>query len=335
MAALMAGAWPFGRGSAGVTVGLAVLAAGCGTWGFQAELLVRVVDARTGQAVSGALVEADLQERRTGPSGQARFTLKPAAYDVAVTHPAYQALVTDVMLAPNAVLARTVGLEPRSPGASPAPPSPGASPLPSGPPPATPGSDVSVSGRVTDPSGNRLPNADLLVESAWGIPLGQARTNAQGEFRVAQLPRGETIKLTVIATGFRSVTRTARLEGDWRLDFTGMYALRPDQPAPAQPGGPATVQIDGAVEDAAGVAVDGAFVRAESDNVRYPFTAIALTRYGHFEFKAPADIPIRFTATKPGYRPVTFLERLTWVPGAGPLRLDFTGGRALVPQRTP
>lgn len=313
-------------------------ASGCGTWGFQAELLVRVVDERTGQAVPGAKVQADYLMRRTGPSGQARFVLRPAAYDVVVEHPAFAPMEVSVVLAPNAVAAKTVGLQPRA-----KPPAPSPTPTASAPVSPQPSAGASapievgatVFGRVTDEAGNRLPGAQVLLESNWGIPLGEARTNGTGEFKVSQLPKGQSLKLTAMANGFKSVTRNASPAGDWRLDFTGAWALRPDTPPTPAPGGPPIVRVDGVVQDTAGRVVEGAFVRVESDNVRYPLHQMVSAAKGSFEFKLPAQIPIRFTATKPGYRPVTFVERLELITGAGPLRVDFTEGRALAPLAKP
>lgn len=317
-------------------------ASGCGTWGFQAELLVRVVDERTGQAVPGARVQADYLIRRTSPSGQVRFMLRPATYDVVVEHPAFSPMEVSVVLAPNAVAAKTVALQPRPrpvvpPSAS---PSPGggaapASPQPSGVASAPLEVGAVVRGRVTDDAGNRVSGAHLLLESTWGIPLGEARTNGVGEFKVSQLPKGQSLKVTALASGFKSVTRNVSPVGDWRLDFTGVWSLRPDTPPTPAPGGPPIVRVDGIVQDTAGRVVDGAFVRVESDNVRYPLHQTVLAAKGSFEFKLPAEIPLRFTATKPGYRPVTFVERLELITGGGPLRVDFTTGRALAPIARP
>jgi hypothetical protein len=192
-----------------------------------------------------------------------------------------------------------------------------------------------VFGRVTDETGSRVPGVSLLFESNWGIPLGEARTNGTGEFRVSQLPKGQALKVTAIAPGFKSVTRNVSPTSDWRLDFTGAWALRKDVPPTPSPGGPPIVRVDGIVQDTSGRALEGAFVRVESDNVRYPLQQVVAATKGSFEFKLPAQIPIRFTATKPGYRPVTFVERLELINGAGPVRVDFTEGRALAPLAKP
>lgn len=314
-------------------------AAGCGTWAFQAELLIRVVDERTGRALPGATVQADYLVRRTGPSGKARFVLRPATYNVMIEHPAFAPMEVSVVLTPNAVAAKTVGLQPRprpslpspvpsvsaSPGASPA------SPQPSEVASAPADAGAVVFGRVTDEAGNRVSGAYLLLESNWGVPLGEARTNAVGEFKVAQLPKGQSLKLTVLADGFKSVTRHATPVGEWRLDFTGLWSLRKDLPPSPVPGGPPVVRVEGVIQDTSGRSLSGAFVRVESDNVRYPLMQVVAAPQGSFELKLPAEIPVRFTATKPGYRPVTFVERLELTTGGGPLRLDFSAGRALAP----
>jgi hypothetical protein len=306
--------------------------ASCGTLGRGAELIVRVIDARSGQAVVGATVEVDWHVLRTAGTGTARVGLPPGAYELTVTHGAFEPSVSSIMLAPGATLARTVGLRPRPEGGSPTPAptgSPAASPAPSpgASPSAAPG--AAVFGKVTDGRGGRLAGVLVLVESTWGLPLAEARTTGVGEFRFPDLPRRQPVKFTAIAEGHRAVTRVVRPDGEWRLDFTGVHALTPDRPPVSEPGGPPVVKVDALVTDAGGVAVDGAIVRAESEAVRFPFTTTRVARQGHTEFLCPSGIPVRFTATKVGHRPVTFVERLEPVPGGGPFRLDFKGGRAL------
>src|SRR5687767_12824620 len=77
---------------------IAGAATGCGALSQQADLLVRVVDARSGQAIVGATVEADYQKKRTGGGGQARFSLKPDMYDLTVEHPAFLSMTTTVVI---------------------------------------------------------------------------------------------------------------------------------------------------------------------------------------------------------------------------------------------
>ncbi|MEB3328745.1 MAG: carboxypeptidase-like regulatory domain-containing protein [Candidatus Sericytochromatia bacterium] len=306
--------------------------AGCGSLGPGAELIVRVIDARSGQAVAGAIVEVDWQVLRTTGGGTARVGLRPGTYELTVTHGAFEPSVSGIMLAPGATLARTVGLRPRPDGGSPSP-SPSAPPVaapgpsPAASPSATPG--ATVYGKVTDGRGGRLGGALVLVESTWGLPLAEARTTAVGEFRFPGLPRRQPVKITAIAEGHRAVTRVVRPDGEWRLDFTGVHALTPERPQGAEPGGPPMVKVDALVTNGAGDAVDEAIVRAESEAVRFPFSTTRVARHGHAEFLCPTGIRIRFTASKLGHRPVTFVERLEPPSGSGPFRLDFTGGRAL------
>lgn len=320
---------------------LAIAVAGCGTFAQKTDLIVRVVDARTGQAIGGATVEADYQKSRTSSGGQTRFTLAPDTYEVAIAHPAFLSTTTTVILVPGVTASKTVGLYPRpisveplpgpsgdpNPGGSPAP-NPGASVQPS---PATGEKPVAIFGRVTDEAGNRVPNALVFVESGWGIPLGNARTTAVGEYRVDKLPRFQQQRITVIADGYKSVTRTAAPSSDWRMDFTGVFAMRRDLPISVDPGGPPIVRVIGRVEDTMGRTIDGAIVKAESDNVRYPFSEIAIVRGGRFELKVPAEMNIRFTATKVAHRPVTFVERVERPAFGGEVHLSFTGPRALDP----
>lgn len=319
---------------------IAGAATGCGTFAQQAELLVRVVDARSGQAIVGATVEADYQSRRTGAGGQARFLLKPEMYDLTVEHPAFLSMTTTVVIVSGVGAAKTIGLYPRPNGVEPLPgvgpdplPSNGPvpSPGPSGQPSATPEKGAAIFGRVTDESGARIPNATIFAESGWGIPLGTARTNAHGEYRVEKLSRGQQARVTVIADGFKSVTRSATPTGEWRMDFTGAYALRRDVPPPPDPGGPPTVRVEGRVEDTMGRPIDGAIIKAESENVRFPFSQMAVARGGRFDLKCPAEVPIRFTATKVAHRPVSFTERLERPGVGGDVRVEFTGMRALDP----
>ncbi|MEB3220670.1 MAG: carboxypeptidase-like regulatory domain-containing protein [Candidatus Sericytochromatia bacterium] len=310
------------------------IGASCGTLGPGAELIVRVVDARSGQGVPGATVEVDWQVLRTAGAGAARVSLRPGAYELTVSHGGYEPSVSSVMLAPGATLARTVGLRPRPEAASPQPSpagTPGTSPTPS--PGASPSAEPGavVFGKVTDGKGGRLAGALVLVESTWGVPLAEARTTAVGEFRFPGLPRRQPAKFTAIADGHRSITRVVTPAGEWRLDFTGVHALAPERPPVTEPGGPPVVKVDALVTNALGTAVDGAVLRAESEAVRFPFATTLVTKLGHAEFLCPSGIPVRFTATKVGHRPITFVERLEPVPGGGPLRLDFKGGRALVP----
>jgi hypothetical protein len=77
--------------------------------------------------------------------------------------------------------------------------------------------------------------------------------------------------------------------------------------------------------------LDGAIVKAESDGVRYPYAEMAIVRGGRFELKCPAEMSIRFTATKVAHRPVTFVERLERPGFGGDVHLQFTGPRALDP----
>lgn len=315
---------------------MAGAATGCGTFGQQAELFVRVVDARNGQAIVGATVQADYQTKRTGGGGQARFQLKPEMYDLTVEHPAYLSMTTTVVIVSGVGAAKTVGLYPRPQGVEPLPalsPDPVASggPNPSPAPSAVAEKGAAIFGRVTDASGARVPNAMVFAESGWGIPLGNARTNAVGEYRLDKLSRGQQARVTVIAEGFKSVTRTATPNGEWRMDFTGAYALRPDVPPPADPAGPPTVRVEGLVQDTMGRPIDGAIVKVESDDVRLPFNQMAVARGGRFDLKCPAEITLRFTATKVAHRPVTFTERLERPAFGSDVRVDFTGHRALDP----
>lgn len=316
---------------------VAIVVAGCGTFGQKTDLIVRVVDARTGQAIAGATVDADYQKARTNGAGQTRFQLTPNSYEVTIAHPAFLSTTTTVMLVAGVTASKTVGLYPRPNGVEPLPgpsgdpngtptPQPGTSAAPSAQPGEKP---VAIFGRVTDETGNRVPNAMVFVESNWGIPLGNARTSAVGEYRVEKLARFQPTRVTVIADGYKSVTRTAAPTSDWRMDFTGAFGLRKDVPV-VDPGGPPMVKLVGRVEDTMGRPIDGAIVKAEASGVRYPFNEMAIVRGGRFTMTCPAEIDIRFTATKVAHRPVTFIERLERNSGYD-TRLDFTGPRALDP----
>ena len=311
-----------------------VAATGCGAFSQQGELIVRVVDARSGAAITNAVVDADYQQHRTDGSGRARFQLAATTYDVSVDHPAYLPLTTTVVLAPGAIAAKTIGLYPRPGGPQPDPasPQPGSSAQPSAAPSAGPEiKTATIFGRVTDDRSTRLPNATVFIESGWGIPLGQARTNAVGEYRVEKLPRGQQARVTVILDGYKSVTREATPAGDWRMDFVGVYALRKDVPPVQDPSGHPFAKVTGRVEDTMGRPIDGAIIKAEADGVRFNFSQMAIARGGRYELKCPTQIPIRFTASKVNHRPVSFVEAIDPAVYGQEARMDFTSGRALDP----
>ena len=249
-------------------------------------------------------------------------------------------MTTTVVVVSGVGAAKTIGLYPRPNGVEPLPgpqPDPvpsgsGApSPGPSGAPSAAPEKGVAIFGRVTDESGARIPNVMVFAESGWGIPLSHARTNAHGQYRLEKLSRGQPARVTVIADGYKSVTRSATPTVEWRMDFTGAFALRRDMPAPVDPGGPPMVRVEGMVQDTMGRPVDGAIVKVESDNVRLPFNQMAVARGGRYELKCPTEVSLRFTATKVAHRPVAFTERLDRASFSGSARVDFTGLRALDP----
>jgi len=318
------------------TVLLISYAAGCGIAVQRGDLVVRVVDARTGQAVRGALVTADYEQYPTNALGQARFTLNANTYDLQIDHPAFLPTTTTAVVVPGPPSIKTVGLYPRpAQPASPDPqPSGAPNPAPSGAPSSAPSPGAPhtalVFGRVTDATGARLANATVFAESSWGIPTGTARTNAVGEYRIDKLVPGQEGRVSVILDGYQSVTRPVSPKGNWRLDFTGIYALKKvEQANPLQP----LVTVTGRVTDTMNRLIDGAIIKAESVATG-EVKAAAVARHGQYTFKVPAKLTLRFTASKLNHRSVNFVEIVEANTGGTPVRVDFTGIRALDPTPT-
>lgn len=319
---------------------MATASAGCGALQDRSDLQIRVIDARNNQPVNGAVVEVEYLTQRTGPSGTTRFQLRSRSYEVGIEHPAYLPLTTTVVLY-GGLVSKTVALYPRpdgppGPGPMPTPtPNPGGSGQPTPPPGPTPspGADntVAVFGRVADAQGNRLAGTSIMVESSWGIPIGTQTTGANGEYRIAKVPRGAQVRVIAFKEGFTAVSRPITPGGDWRLDFTGAFALRPAIAPLPTPGGPVPVTAKGDVEDTMGRPIDGAFVRVESADARYPFSASAITRHGRYSVRVIAGLPLRFTASKVDHRTVTFTQKLEMPSFGDTVAVDFTGVRALDP----
>lgn len=308
---------------------VAVAAMGCGL--DQGDLSVRVLDARTQVAIASARVTVDgYRELTTNGAGFARTALPAGMHAVVIEHDAYTPVEEMIRLQPREQASRTVRLLPKaepSPGPSPSPgpaPSGEPTPAPSGVPSAVPSAEARVElfGRVTDDAGTRLAGAIVFVESPLGLPHGSASTNAQGEYHVRDLPGGQALRVTALADGRRSISRTVKPSGVWRLDFTGAYGLKPPAPPPSE-----HVRVVGRVENAAGQALDQAIVRVETYRSRAPWQGTAIAKDGAYELSVPSGAQLRFTATQAGHRPISFLET---VRGAQ-ARVDFTGARSLVP----
>lgn len=324
---------------ASATRGLALVSAtmlsamlGCGL--DQADLRLRVLDGRTNVAVAGAHVLVDgHRDARTNGAGFASLPLTPGIHRLAVSHRDYATLEDEVRLQPRETAVRVVRLAPRpaeTPLPSPAPnpsasPVPGASPTPTPHPTPSAEARAELFGRVTDDAGNRLTNVLIFVESPFGLPLGSATTNAHGEYRVGDLPSGRDVRATAILENRRSVSRTVKPVGAWRLDFTGAYGLKP--PATPEPGSPAQARVAGLVKDTRGRTLDGAVVRVEASNVRYPFNGTAVTRNGRYELSVPTGLRLRFSAQKEHHRPMSFHLKVEDAQA----QVDFTGPRALEP----
>lgn len=299
---------------------------GCGL--EQTDLRVQVLDAASGNPVVGAQVEVDYLQERTNVGGMARFLVRPGAHDLSIAHRAYEPLDTSVVLYNPGMAVKTVSLQPLPPTPPTTEPSPGASPQPGPSATPAPGKTITVFGRVTDPAGTRIPKASVYIESEWGIPFGTADTSAVGEYKIAKLPRNQALRITAIADGYRARTRVITPSADWRLDFTGVYALAKTPPVTQPDAGMA--RVTGKVEDTQGRALDGVIVKAEAYNTRHPFKETAIARKGHYEIVVPTGLPLRFIASKYGHRSVTFVE--TIAPRNGePIKLHFQGQRALDP----
>lgn len=312
-----------------------VATVGCGIQ--QTDLALKVVDARTGAPVSGADVNVNGMDAQTPTSGVAHFLLRPDTYDVSVQDDAYLPLSTTVTLGPGAGTARTIPLYPRpvDPNATPGPaPDPNATPGPGGTPvplPPRPSNDpgVAVFGRVTDPSGARVGGAMVMVANTYGVPLGTATSTAQGEYRLDHVLRGHQLRLTAVADGYDSVTRSFTPSSDWRMDFTGQFALKKHVDPGPDPQHPSTLMVQGTVQDTFGNPLDGVLVHIQAYNVRYPFDRMTIGRHGHYQMAVPTDLPLSFTASKTGYRPTTFQQSVAASTFGEAASVDFTGTRAL------
>lgn len=309
---------------------------GCGL--EQSELSVRVLDKRNGAPIPGAAVEVNGYRReRTNILGVARMMLRPGAYDVAVSAPRFVTVDATVTVFAGMASNATVGLDAApaptpgpspSPGASPSP-APGASTPPSPKPsPSAPAIEqVTLYGKVVDPTGARVKGATVYVESDWGVLFGQpATTNTVGEYRLqAKVTKGTSLRVAGMADGYETQVRRVAARGEWRLDFAGGFALKP---IVSNPELPTQVRVVGRLEDTQGRALKWAVVRAEAEGTRYAFKTGTVGFDGQFELTVPTNLPLRFTASAPNHRTVTFVET---VKSASP-QFDFTGYRALEPK---
>jgi hypothetical protein len=318
-----------------IVTALMAVVVGCGV--DQTDLALKIVDARSGQAIAGANVSVNDRQAQTTSQGIVHFTLRPQTYDVTVDEPSHLPLTTTLVVFAGAPSARTIGLYPKptDPNApTPAPtgaPDPVVSGAPPVPLPPRPSADagVAVFGRVMDESGGRVPNAVVMTEIGFGTALGTATTNAQGEYRIEHAPRGQQLRVTVAADGFNAVTRTIVPKTDWRVDFSGQFALRSSvTPAPA-PNSPVRIMLQGKLQDTYGHSLDGVFVHVEAYNVRYPFDKIVVGHNGRYELLVPTELPLRFTASKPGYRSTTFVQSVPASTFGDAAQVDFSGPRAL------
>jgi Carboxypeptidase regulatory-like domain len=323
----------------GCLIAAAVAGGGLAGCGFeQTELQVKVVDAGSGASIPGASVEVGgFRRENTNLLGVARFLVRPGTYDLEVRHPRYTGFSNMVTVFTGMAATATVRLEPApppTPGPSepPAPgptPSPGAStpagPSPS-PSPAVEWQNVTLFGRVTDPTGARVPRATVFVESDFGIPFGHGTTNAQGEYRIGmKLPKGKpSVRVAAMADGYHTKIRYAAPTGTWRLDFAGAFCLQPNVPEPQEP---PQVTVTGEVKDTMGRAVKFGMVKAEAEGVRHPYKGYAWVTDGKYALTVPTQLPLRFTASALHHRPVTFVETVKGTER----RFDFTGYRALDP----
>ncbi|MDB5101071.1 MAG: hypothetical protein JWM80_5492 [Cyanobacteria bacterium RYN_339] len=307
-----------------------VLAAGCGVQ--QTDMLIRVLDARTQAPVVGATVTANDRDQATNMAGVTHFLVRPNSYDVTVAHQNYLPLTKMVSIYPGPAAAFTIYLYPRPDGPVPPSPGPGVSPAPgaSVPPGPKPTNDpgVAVFGRVVDDKGTRIPGAMVMFQTGW-IVVGSASTNAQGEYRVEHLPRGQQLNVTAAADGYDAMNRSCNANADWRLDFASAFALKHHvEPAPA-PDRPANIAISGKIEDTMGRPLDGVVVRVESSNVRFPFNQTAIGRNGRYRMVVPTDLPLRFTASKANFHTMSFTDTVPAASFGGGAQEDFAGPRAL------
>ena len=308
---------------------LTLFGLGCGTSnGGRADLDLQVLDARSNQGVAEALVIVPGQiPRRTGATGHVRLNLKADTYTRGIQHKDYQAASLNVSLVPGVAIAKTINLNPRPErSTSPAPsPDPQTSPTPR----ASTSPTAMLRGRVSDETGSRLANVTLYVETPMGLAVAMANSNKVGEYRIEGLPLQTPLKVSAILEGYQTVSRALNLKGNWQMDFSGVYALRKNNGATPGVGAPMLVKVSGRVEDTMGRALPRAIVRIESEGPQDSFKEAVLSKQGGFETRVPVDMPLRFTASKPNHRTISFVETIRRPEAGENPRLDFTGIRAL------
>lgn len=320
-----------------LTVATLVASFGCGYQ--QSQLLVQVVDADTGNPLAGANVRVDGLVGRANAGGLAHFTVHAGTCLVSASEPGYVPADASVMLDAGQVETQTIGLHAGSVQPTPTPlplpsadPVPGVSPEPtphtSPRPSATPATATLV-GRVTNPTGTRLKGAYVFVTTTDGLPLGSTTTDGLGQYRLTGLPANQPLDVTAIATGDGPKSRVVTPRGTWELDFTGFYGLSADVPPVID--GNTLATIHGTVEDASGAPLGGVLVQAQAYGTNFAYQDATVTQNGQFSMRVPSNIPLRFSAQKPAYRTMSFIES---IPNGGyglQLAVDFTGARALTP----
>ncbi|HEY9723387.1 MAG TPA: carboxypeptidase regulatory-like domain-containing protein [Oscillatoriaceae cyanobacterium] len=307
---------------------------GCGYQ--QAQLLVRVVDADTGNPLPGANVMADGVIEHTNGNGVAPFTLHDGSCLVTVARSGYVPATASILLDSSQMVTQTIALHTGGPLPTPTPapsasPVPGVSPSPTPQPSARPSQapvTVTVGGRVTNPTGTRLKGAYVFVTTTDGRPLGSAVTDNLGQYSLGGLPAGEPLDVTAIATGDGPKSRVITPTGNWHLDFTGFYGLSPDQPPVID--GNTLATVNGEVDDNSGAPLDGVLIQAQAYGTNFAYQDATVAHDGHFSMRVPTNIPLRFSAQKPQFRTMSFIET---IPDGGygeQMQVDFTQDRALI-----
>jgi hypothetical protein len=88
---------------------------------------------------------------------------------------------------------------------------------------------TSIVGTVLNSQGNPVQGVQIVVKDAQGNVVGQATTNAQGQYTIANLPPGEyTLTLDPLKTGYQGNTVVASLPAQ---GLTADWLVAADKPA--------------------------------------------------------------------------------------------------------
>jgi len=150
---------------------------------------------------------------------------------------------------------------------------------------------IVLAGRVTDPDGKPIAGAQIMLQFSTGnssSSLGPpSKVDAQGQFRITNLPRSGRYLVTASATGFGQDTKTVE---DTETD-TNLVQVETFQLAPA------TLRLAGVVVDADDKPIAGAMLNGYGN--KQPQINGRTDAKGHFSFDHVAPGPITLSANHP------------------------------------